>query len=278
MSALSKLFQMLPPRLPGKQRLGRALLRLLKQSDVETVVPGLFGLRYTTPNLIENVAFEIFINGAVEIESIDFMVQKLKAYGENPRLLDIGANIGGIALPCASLVQGLQVYCIEASPRVFSYLKRNIEDNNLGDRVFADNLAISDSDASTLQFFSPNEQFGKGSLSAVFTKEGVSVPNQRLDAWVANTLKQQPNLIKIDVEGFERQIFDSGVALFTPNDAPDIYFEFIDWAEELAGNTPGAAQSALLKLGYKLYDPDRGMKSVTEPLKKGGAMLFATKN
>ena len=121
-----------------------------------TQVQGDFGLKYLLPNLIENVSFEIFINGTFEKETVDSILSIVGELNEAV-ILDIGANIGGIALPLAARVRNAKIYCIEASPRVFQFLKSNVEKNNIAGNVFPHNLCLSDSDAEFVDFFSPLE-------------------------------------------------------------------------------------------------------------------------
>jgi FkbM family methyltransferase len=42
------------------------------------------------------------------------------------------------------------------------------------------------------------------------------------------------NFIKIDVEGYEYTVFKGGKELLSQDDAPDIFLEFVDWAEGLS--------------------------------------------
>jgi hypothetical protein len=83
----------------------------------------------------------------------------------------------------------------------------------------------------------------------------------------------------VDIEGFEAVVFRGGTNLLSGSDAPDILFEFVDWAKELAGETPGSAQLVLINCGYKIYLLEQSIivEQLEEPIKKGGALIFATK-
>ena len=61
--------------------------------------------------------------------------------------------------------------------------------------------------------------------------------------------------------------------------APAILFEFVDWAEQLAGETPGNAQRLLLNYGYKLYLFNHGKigPQLKNPVTKGSYMIFGVK-
>jgi hypothetical protein len=84
----------------------------------------------------------------------------------------------------------------------------------------------------------------------------------------------------MDVEGFEYAVLKGAATLLTSDDAPDVLFEFGDWAESqaISGNT-GKAQELLMNYGYKLYRLKGNMKPqlIDLPITDGAAMIFATK-
>ena len=228
------------------------------------------------PNLKENIGFEIYINGIYEQETIDFILTRLS--GTDGVFLDIGANIGAITIPVCKQLENLQVICVEAAPWVSKYLKHNIQLNELKNVQVLDN-AISDRDGDSVMFYSPHEKFGKGSMAPVFTEEGTTVKTTTIDA-IALSLNARVRLIKIDVEGFEYKAFCGGAEVLKNKDAPDILFEFVDWAEELAGEKIGSSQGVLMDYGYDLYTFLKGkiVERLSHPLLKGGHLIFATKN
>jgi hypothetical protein len=91
---------------------------------------------------------------------------------------------------------------------------------------------------------------------------------------------EKVDYMKIDVEGYERMVFEGGKHLLSLKNAPVIVFEFADWAENMATNTKaGDAQMFLSKLGYKLHDfsnPSKP-KQQMEPKSEGNLMILATK-
>ena len=167
---------------------------------------------------------------------------------------------------------------LEASPWVFEYLKLNVETNKVNNTRLI-NKAISDRAGIEVEFFSPKDKFGKGSLAPVFTEESVKVETITLDELSAVYNNRSIDFIKVDVEGFEALAFRGGSRLLSSPEAPDILFEFVDWAEELAGEKPGNAQLLLLNYGYDLYLFEHGKigDRFEIPLIKGGYLIFATK-
>lgn len=270
---LNKIFQVLPDHLRGKQRLTRLVLKLLGMPSKSHRVSGSYGCFYQLPNLIENVSFELFINGAYERETLDFMVLNIP---KGTCVLDIGANIGSLAVPLAVRRSDLTIHCVEASPHVAVYLRKNVEINGLNSRVFVHELALSDSTAETVDFFSPVDLFGKGSMAASFSKQAISVKNLSLDQFVAS-LQRQIGFIKVDIEGYEVNVFNSGQNTLSAPDAPLILFEACDWAEKIAGSKPGAAQIALRNFGYRIANMLTPEDALAENMEAGFAMLFARK-
>lgn len=272
---IEKIFRKLP-LFKGKQRLARGLLHNKIKRAHDLVVEGKYGCIYKIPNIKENLGFELFINGVYEEEIIDFILQRLPLNGV---MLDIGANIGAIAIPVCKRRPDIRAIGIEASPRVYDYLKCNKELNNLHNFELI-NKAVTDNDGDTVDFFSPEEKFGKGSLASVFTKEAERVETIMLDTVFNQNNLTNADIIKIDIEGHEYGAFAGGAGVLNKADAPDILFEFVDWAEELAKDRkPGDAQQLLLDFGYKLFELNgtRNLSSLRSPLIKGVAMILATK-
>lgn len=272
---ISRLFRTLPP-FKGKQRLARLFLGKYLTHARNVLVPGKYGCKYYLPNVIETIGFEILINGVYEPGTINLINKRLS---RNKYLLDIGANIGAIAIPLKKLRGDVRIICLEAAPWIFQYLEKNIAQNRMGHSV-AINKAIAAKANDLVDFFSPHDKFGKGSLAPVFTDTSVKVTTTTLDALTENMDADDVGLIKIDVEGFESQAFLGGPNLLSGKAAPDILFEFVDWAETAAGMIPGDAQAILLSYGYKIHPVMNGRpgQPIEGPVRKGSHLLFATKN
>jgi hypothetical protein len=135
-----------------------------------------------------------------------------------------------------------------------------------------------DKDNIELDFFSPLDKFGKGSLASVFTNQAVKVNTITLDSLVRMNDFEDVDVIKVDVEGFEQSVFTGASDLLSKVDAPVIFFEFVDWAEQSAGFKPGDAQRALKEYGYKLYKLDSGrFKEYHDILTTGDYNILAKK-
>ncbi len=263
------------PHFKGKHRLSRLLFKGLIEHGRDLQVQGAGKCSYLLPNLQENLAFDIFINGIYEQETHDFLVASIP---QGATVLDIGANIGSISIPLARKRKDIRIVCVEASPFVFEYLKKNIELNQLQSQIQIHNIAISDTDDIQLPFYSDPGSFGKGSLSPVFTNEAVMVNGISLDSFIKKNHLENIGFIKIDIEGYEYFAFKGASQLLKRSDRPMILLEFVDWAEEHARIDKGSAQELLLRYGYSLHllEGTKPSTPVKQALHKGSAMLVAS--
>ncbi len=264
------------PHFKGKFRIVRLLygrkLRIAKNISVK----GRYGLQYYLPNLRENIAFEIFADGIYEKETSDLIIENLPL---NSVFLDIGANIGSISMPVCIARPDVKVICAEASRNVFTYLKKNIDANRLNNCVLV-NKAISDTDNLEVEFFNPDDFFGKGSMALTFSGSSETVKTIRIDTLLAELNILEIGLIKIDIEGFEYFAFKGAEKTLLQTNAPDILFEFLDSAEIADRNLkPGDAQILLVKYGYTLYKigPYNKLTHLSQPMTTGESMIYATK-
>jgi FkbM family methyltransferase len=272
---LDSLFRKLPA-FKGKRRLARLLFRGKIRKSRGLIINGRFGVKYKLPNLIENVAFDIFVMGVYEPEYVQFLARILPP---NAVMLDLGANIGSIGIPIAKMRPDVKIVAVEASANVFSYLKENVELNNCKN-ISLENYALSSADNEKVAFYSPEEKFGKGSMSAVYTDKAEYATTITLDTLVAKYGFQKVDVIKIDVEGYEATVFKGGKKLLSSADAPVVLFEYAHWAESLArGTAPGDSQKELLQSGYTLYNLSNPRKPVVldKPLGEGTFMMMADK-
>jgi len=120
---------------------------------------------------------------------------------------DVGANVGAYTV-LSSGVAGAKAVSFEPSPDTFRYLAQNVRLNELSEKVTAMNVALGGKEGTlrltdnlgTENYICPEEA---GSA-------GVEVQVKMLDKVFANSV---PTLIKIDVEGFETEVFAGGEQL-----------------------------------------------------------------
>jgi FkbM family methyltransferase len=262
------------PPFPGKLRVAKVLLGNLEGPG--TVIDR-FGFTYEVPDLGEPIAFHLLINGVYEPETQDLLLRFLPVGGV---FIDVGANIGTFTIPAAKHVgPSGQVVAIEASPDVFNVLRKNVLLNNIDNTQLT--CAAAGAQNGSAEFYpAPVDHFGMGSRAPQFHSAPITIRSVTLDSEVERLKLPSVNLIKIDAEGFELDVFKGATELLNRQKPPLIVFEFCDWAEERIGRERvGAAQAYLLDQGcsiWRIHDYDKG-KPITRPVTTGADMLVARK-
>jgi len=278
-SFISRALRWLPPETPGKARLARRILGSCLDTQ-DAIIHGRDALKYVAPSLLEPVGFYLLIDGVYDVHAINFVLKALKS---GSVFLDVGANIGVFSLPAARKVGSLgRVIAIEASPRVFLYLERNVALNELSNvRPFQ--CAVANRDGQTVPFYeAPVEKFGMGSLGAQFHNSPVPVLCRTLDQILNEQQIEKVDVMKVDVEGFEAAVFEGAEKLLTGDYPPLIVFEFCDWAENrVPDGRAGDAQRLLNEWGFtiwRLNDIVRGRRALEDVLTTGFETLVAVRN
>ena len=125
-------------------------------------------------------------------------------------MLDLGANVGRMAITRVILGDVIAAYCAEPDPSNFECLARTVVDNGLRGLVLPDHTAIGDRDGVV-----PLLRAGRSGAFRVLTDrseshthEVVDVPCVTLDTWVDRLQidLDAVTFVKVDVEGFERRV------------------------------------------------------------------------
>jgi FkbM family methyltransferase len=158
--------------------------------------------------------------------------------------VDVGANVGVYCLSLSRLRrvhEDLVIYAYEANPSTFERLQPHAD--RLGVHCF--NIALSDHEG-VLKFIS-------GAVSHVFTtlenssvyslsRCPVEVPCMRLDQ---AGIMGESIILKIDVEGQEKQVLEGAQSLFSSGRIKAVYVD---------GYSDTEVESLLLKNGFDLLD------------------------
>lgn len=132
-------------------------------------------------------------------------------------VVDVGANVGFISLAAASLVgPSGKVFSIEAHPRTFQYLKANANLNGFSNLTLLNYALGNKIGTVTIS----NKKMDD--MNRVDDKGGTSVPLTTLDE-VLSVTQGRIRLLKIDVEGYEKFVFEGAFQSLSRTDC--IYFE-----------------------------------------------------
>lgn len=151
----------------------------------------------------KGISKELSVNKKRERFGTDFMKTFVKP---NDIIVDIGANIGYYALLEGKKADKGMIYAVEPIPKNNSLLRKNVELNNYKN-VSVFQYAVGDKDG-----IGRMNVCDKGNWCS-FTKnpnsnivEEIEVPLITLDSFVKQNIQKNPNLVRMDVEGYECQI------------------------------------------------------------------------
>ena len=177
-----------------------------------------------------------------------------RGLAEGELAVDVGANVGALAVEAAALVgpQGT-VYAFEPNPHVFPYLEDNVALNDLK-QVKCLNYAVGDSHEPVRFTADPRSD----EFSRVDPEGAISVPSTTLDDAIPGDARIA--LLKVDVEGYEMAVFRGATRTLERTDR--IFFEVADEHFERFGYTTAELLALLRESGFEIY---RGGAAGTEP-------------
>jgi FkbM family methyltransferase len=120
--------------------------------------------------------------------------------------LDIGANIGLFAMYAVSQ-NSATVLAFEANPETFNVMRYNIEQNGLNSRILPYNLAVTGSTGEQVAF--PRNPSPYNKITTVPSDDTVKVDTINLDSILHLVPKQHVDLLQMDIEGAEYEVFTS---------------------------------------------------------------------
>lgn len=147
---------------------------------------------------------------------IEKLAQKLHYF------LDVGSNIGYYALLVAKANPNVKIYSFEPAKGPGHFLRKNIILNKLNEQIIHCNLALARQEGE-IAFYEvkskkyPFLEFNLSGEHNAGTKKNpdmfikTMVKSQRLDVFVENEGLKQIDLIKLDTEGTEIHILNSGI-------------------------------------------------------------------
>jgi FkbM family methyltransferase len=127
---------------------------------------------------------------------------------DNPRVLDIGANVGWYScVASAASRRQAKVMAFEPFPGSFLLLARNAA-LNFFHGIHARQIALGATNASGGLFLN-EENVGDHRIASVGDRTSIDITVARLDSVLEHT-HFVPDLLKIDVQGAELQVFEGG--------------------------------------------------------------------
>lgn len=202
------------------------------------------------PDDIRSVPFSVLADGRYEPFHSDLIFELIN---QSSGFVDIGANMGYYTLAAGVLNSHLEVWCFEPNKEVFALLEKNIILNELSGKIHSHQLALGDENVNDQALFVPGfTGTGGGSFRNLHPDEGDPsvefVTISTMDQIFMDT-KQEIDLIKIDVEGFELSVINGGIKTLETY-RPTIVIELLRKWMLPFGTSPNMVIDHLSEIGY----------------------------
>jgi FkbM family methyltransferase len=189
-----------------------------------------------------NASYSLWVNPHARDADLNLLRDYLKA---GDLVVDVGANIGDTVLT-ASIRVGAQgrIEAFEPHPRTFSYLKANLA-LNVVQNARVHNLALGDRSGEIWFTNRASDDMNQVAQEG----EGIPVNMARLDDVMPQV--SRVHLLKVDVEGYEKFVFDGARQLLGVTDC--VYFETGMEGTTTFGTTLAQILELLAGSGFKLF-------------------------
>jgi FkbM family methyltransferase len=172
-----------------------------------------------------------------------------RALRQGDAVIDVGANVGHISLLLSDVVGGQKVFAFEPVPGTYRRLKENWQLNGLPpENIFA--VAVGESRG---MVFIENDQHPTTTLSVSNVPSGdgaVEVPLVRLDDYRHCWQGSAVGFLKVDVEGYETEVFLGGDLLLREDRPRLIMFE------SLSGRLDARLAAIMASHAYTVFQLD----------------------
>ncbi len=187
-----------------------------------------------------------------EKENVILMKQLMQ---DETTVLDIGANIGLMAIPLLALNPSIKLVSVEPSPNSYPYLAKTHQSSSFKDRWQLINKAVADQEGEMeFQLAKPEEAAYEGlrNTARVNFTHSTKVACTTIDQLWHNLGKPQVSVIKIDVEGADLLALKGALACIQQC-KPHILME---WSKKNIGAYQLSNRHLLSfsqQIGYQIY-------------------------
>ena len=208
-------------------------------------------------DLNEGIDLSLYLFGSFE-DKITNLKKILPKKDKPLTFIDIGANIGSVSLVMAKMFDDLKIFAIEPTNYAFRKLSHNLNLNEeLKKKVYLRQLFISNhkrpkSVWSSWNFEKSNEKHLKHSGTLKEIKQDSFL---KLDEFIKEENLKDIDFIKLDVDGYELDVLNSGKEFFK-NNRPIIFIEIAPYLYPEFGYTVFELINFMKKFNYDFFDED----------------------
>jgi FkbM family methyltransferase len=248
------LWQKLRNETDTKARHNRKWKKFIAKGKTE-VRKKLYRHTYILLPLSSRISKSIYFN-QYEINEIHFIERFLK---KGDVFIDIGANFGLYTILAASKAGTTgKVIAFEPGTLNFNKLKKNVLYNSQFKNIDIYNLGLSNQNSELDlklggQGYDAWSSYGQPSMGEEITTEKTIV--RTLDDFLSEkSYNRKIDLMKIDVEGWEKKVLLGAKNTLNKDDAPVLLIEFNDKNTKPNGYQANKIYDLLLDHGYKIYE------------------------
>jgi FkbM family methyltransferase len=213
------------------------------------------------------LSLRIYCFGEDEPSLYRLLYVALSFPAQKGNFIDIGANLGTLSLRLSAYT-GCKSICVEPQPVLVRLLEKNALSNNINRLISIKPVALSDHEGELTLSVDPSH-LGGASLRQISNADPIRVRVMRLDKIISQEEWVNTSIVKVDVEGYEKEVFEGAHSLFSIRLVP-IVFEVNRQALAERGETPKELANVLRKAGYtqfyaleeKLYPPINGVYNI----------------
>ena len=218
------------------------------------------------------LALRLFTFGEDEPHLYNLLKLALSRSAEKqPVFVDVGANLGTLSIRLSRYL-GCESVCFEPQPGLAKLLAENAALNGVAGKIRIHETALSDQSGETAFFINP-DHLGESSIREIANSQKITVPVRRLDAVIPTEEWKRTVIMKVDVEGFEKEVFLGASGLFSIH-RPPIVFEVNQAALGERKVAPREVVEALRAAGYTefhaledaLFPPRNGVYPISNIL------------
>jgi FkbM family methyltransferase len=168
-------------------------------------------------------------------EVLNWRCDKSKSTKVNPLVVDVGGNIGMFSLYSAAL--GCRVQTYEPIPGPFYFLRLSVFLNGFEDNIQTNNVAVDEEPGKTVIEMN-HLDWGSANIRVMDKEKDFEIEKNKANSLVVKTtglsqeIKEDVLLLKIDVEGFEDNVFKGLLPVFDEYSIENIVVEmkkYRDW-------------------------------------------------
>lgn len=243
----------------GSGRLGRFIRdTLLPTPNGPTICHIKYGFNIIVDPVIDKgVERQIYFRSIYEEGTIALMKEILK---DGDTFIDVGSNIGLMSLAASQFVgENGTVYAFEPHPDTFSILQANLLLNS-STNIMHYNIALGMRNGKARIY--SNMYFNRGSASLIKNmqneQEGKEVAIMSLDDFIIEKGIKNIRMLKVDVEGWELEVFKGASQLLSGENAPIVCFEYSKGHALQNGQLSDLYKFIQSVNDYKLYKLEKG--------------------